>query len=312
MKPEHLDHFCAIGIDVGGTKTAAGLVMFPAGDVRSKRTIATQPARGGEAVLQDVEDLVQQLCAEARDAQHAVRGIGLGICELVDEAGNVLSENCLAWKRVPVQQRLSRFAPVHLEADVRAAALGEALFGAGRQFRNFLYVTIGTGISSCLVIDGRPYAGTRGASGTFASSPLSWTCEQCGHIEKRSLEEIASGPGMVACFNQRSSRLAKSGEEVLAAANAGDSAGISIVQSAGHALGSAVALLVNVLDPEAVIVGGGLGLASGLYWDSFLSSARRHIWSEVHRLLPIVPAARGPDAGLIGAAAAIWKRMTKS
>jgi glucokinase len=93
----------------------------------------------------------------------------------------------------------------------------------------------------------------------------------------------------------------------VAAAVAGDFEAAHIVRSAGEALAASVGLLVNVLDPEAVVVGGGLGLSEGPYWESFLGSTRYHIWSELHRNLPIVRAATGPDAGVIGAAARAWR-----
>ena len=95
---------------------------------------------------------------------------------------------------------------------------------------------------------------------------------------------------------------------MLAAAAAGDTQAADVARSAGAALGSTVALLVNVLDPEAVVVGGGLGLSDGLFSDSFIAATRRNIWSVVNRDLPIIRAATGRDAGLIGAAAAAWKR----
>lgn len=94
---------------------------------------------------------------------------------------------------------------------------------------------------------------------------------------------------------------------MLAAIAAGDADAAQVVRSGGEALGAAVGLLANVLDPEAVVVGGGLGLSEGLFWDSLVASMRRHIWFEAHRALPIVRAATGPDAGLIGAAAAAWQ-----
>ncbi len=164
---------CAIGVDVGGTKIAAGLVAFPHGEVRARRQIATAPARGGEAIFADVLRLCEELTTAARAQDRRVDGIGIGVCELVDLDGNVVSENCIAWKNVPVREQLSKLAPACIEADVRAAALAEAMFGAGRPFKQFLYVTVGTGISCCLVLDGKPFTGAHGATGTMASSPLS-------------------------------------------------------------------------------------------------------------------------------------------
>src|SRR5262249_11256337 len=95
-------------------------------------------------------------------------------------------------------------------------------------------------------------------------------------------------------------------EEVLAVAAAGDREAVHVAASGGAALGTSVGFLANVLDPEALIVGGGLGLASGLYWDSFVVSTRGHIWAEERGGLPILPAGLGTDAGVIGAAALLW------
>jgi glucokinase len=148
-------------------------------------------------------------------------------------------------------------------------------------------------------------------------------CTECGARVKVVLEEIASGPALVARYNQAlnlANREAKAnpglqrpgqsvrGEEVLAEANTGHPLATQVVKTAGEALGVGAGWLVNVLDPESVIVGGGLGLAGGLYWDSFVASTREHIWAEAARDLPILPAALGVEAGLIGAAATVIRR----
>jgi glucokinase len=293
---------------VGGTNIAAGLVRFPSGEVQTRRQIPTAPARGGEAIFADVLGLCEDLRGAARGQDQRVACVGLGICELVDLDGNVVSDNCIAWQGQPVQQRLSKLAPAVVEADVRAAALAEAMFGAGKSFKQFLYVTVGTGISCCLVLDGKPFTGARGATGTMASSAVSAPCGHCGRVNDRTLEEIASGPALVARYNRHHPGGVDNGQAVLAAAAAGVSKAADVVRSAGDALGSTVALLVNVLDPEAVVIGGGLGLSDGLFSDSFIAATRRDIWSAVNRDLPIIRAATGRDAGLIGAATAAWKR----
>jgi len=304
--------FVVIGIDVGGTKIAAGVIRFPDGHICAQQVTPTAPKRGGEAVLNDVVRLAGELSAGAKASGLEVDGIGIGLCELVDPTGRILSANCVSWQDQPVAERLSHLAPVTIEADVRAAALAEALFGAGRSFRVFLYLTVGTGISSCLMIDGAPYLGARGATGTMASSPLSLTCNQCGHITRETLEELSSGPALVARFNSARPGAAQAGPQVITAAAAGDTEALAVVRSAGEALGSSVGLLVNVLDPEAIIVGGGLGLSEGPFWEAFVASTRFHIWSEVHRDLPIQRASTGKTAGVIGAAAAAWKKVTDS
>lgn len=291
----------AIGIDIGGTKIAGGVVSLPTGTLIASHRIPTLPARGGEAVLYDTEQLIERLTLEAHEAGLTIDAIGIGLCELVSPTGQILSNSCFDWTRLPVLERLSTRAPVVLEADVRAAAFAEARLGAGQSFQQFLYITVGTGIASCLVLEGRPFKGARGATGTLASSPLGIVCDRCGHVHQTTLEQIASGPALADRFNRLSQGSIATGADVLAAAGR-DELALEVIQSAAEALGAHVGLLVNVLDPEAVIVGGGLGSSTGLYWEYFLESARRHIWSSVHRGLPILQAGLGADSGVVGAA----------
>jgi glucokinase len=301
---------CAVGLDVGGTKIAGGLVRFPAGVVTDRQVRPTRPERGPEAVFQDVADLAAGLARGAAFAGLPLIGVGIGVPELVDPEGRVTSGHCIDWQGWPLPERLAALGAVRVEADVRAAALAEALFGAGRPYHVFAYVTVGTGISSTLVQGGRPYAGARGNALVLGSSPLSSVCPQCGAEFHPVLEEIASGPALARRYNQRRAAAARGGEEVLEAAAAGDHEAIGAVRSAARALGTSVGFLVNVLDPEAVVVGGGLGLAGGLYWDELVASTRRHIWAPHTRDLPVLPAALGGDAGITGAAAALWQGQT--
>ena len=301
--------FTALGIDVGGTKIAAGAVTFPDGRVHLRREIPTRAERGGEAVLDDVLQLATELTTEAGAQNFQLNGIGLGVCELVSNSGEIVSSNCLRWRSADVREGLATVAPTVIEADVRAAALAEAIFGAGRQNRVFVYVTVGTGISSCLVLDGKPFTGARGVTGTAASSLLPHLGQPWDSGAPATLEQIASGPALVVRFNQLHGH-AQSGQEVLTAARSGNASALTVVRTAGEALGATIAWLVNVLDPETVIIGGGLGLSEGPYWDSLIVSTRKHIYSDLHRDLPILRAATGADAGVIGAAAAAWKKIS--
>ncbi|MSU61814.1 MAG: ROK family protein [Pedosphaera sp.] len=296
---------CTIGVDIGGTKIAAGLVTFPDGQVRVRKIIPTLPKRGGEAVLTDIEKLARDLMGEASLMNLEAKGIGVGVCEIVDLSGQVASANCITFQGLPVRERLSRIAPTILEADVRAAARAEAMFGAGRGARVFLYVTIGTGIASCLVMDGHPFTGAHGATGTMASGPLPHLGVMRDDPPPASLEAFAAGPALVRRFNAIRGN-AQSGQDVLAAASEGNVRAIEVVRTSGEALGASIGALINVLDPELVVLGGGLGMSEGLYRDTLINSARRHIWWEGHRNVPIVPAATGTDAGIIGAAATVW------
>lgn len=282
----------AVGLDVGGTKIAGGLVRLPAGEVVARRRVAT---RGSEAALADAVAMAGELAGLVPAGGRFV-GVGLGVPELVDLDGRLASAAALDWRGIALAERFAGVGPVWVEADVRAAARAEARLGAGRGYRLFVYVTVGTGISHALVQDGRPYAGARGNALVFASAPVSARCGVCGAWVRSVLEATASGPALAAACG------AGRAEDVLAAASGGDARAEAVVRDAAEALGSGVGWLVNVLDPEAVVVGGGLGLAGGLYWEALVDAARRHVWAEAARALPIVRAELGGDAGMVGAA----------
>jgi glucokinase len=292
------NHADVIGVDIGGTKIAAGIVQMPEGRVVFRQEIPTRAERGGDAVLTDVELLLAHLSTGRK-----IQALGVGICEIVDRSGRLASECTIHWQHLPVTARLRRFAPLLLEADVRAAARAEATFGAGQRFESFLYVTIGTGISSCLVIKGEPWAGAHGAAGTMASGPLP-------HDTSASLEDLASGPALVRRFRETGGAVS-SAQEVLSAATLGDEPALHIVTSAAALLGGTLGWMVNILDPQAIVIGGGLGLAEGLYHDLLVPATRRHIWWPGHQNLPIVRASCGNDAGIIGAAALAWEKAIK-
>lgn len=296
----------AIGLDVGGTKIAGGVVLWPSGDVRNRTIIPTGPERGGAAVLQDTIDLADRLRDWAGQNEIDVAGIGAGVAELVDCDGNVTSSCTIKWSGVPVREKLSEVMPAQVESDVRTAALAESLFGAGRGHSFFAYVTVGTGISYCLMQHGEPLKGANGNAITLSSSPLSTVCTHCGAKLRPVLEEFASGPAIAKRFAQVRKSAISTAEEVFRAASDGDRDAIEILISAGQALGVSAAFLVNVLDPELMVVGGGLGMAGGFYWDAFLKSCREHIFADNSRNLPIITAKLGTDAGLVGAAAIVF------
>jgi glucokinase len=301
--PESAGHY-AIGIDVGGTKCAGGIVCMPDGRVLARRLQPTRPERGGEPLLIDVLEMASSLQAEAQRLGVKVASIGVGVAELVSPVGEVLSDAIIRWKNVGVGERIERETGlrVYVDADVRAAARGEAHLGAGRKYVSFLYVTVGTGISASIVIQKLPYAGTWGLTGTFASSPGLIATDGGNVVSGPPLEQFASGPALAVRYAAIVPDFAGSAQEVLTLAESGDAAAKSIATSAGQALGAGVAQLVNTLDPEAVVIGGGLGLAGGLFRMTIEDSMRTHVWSEMHRDVPLLSAKLGKDAGWIGAA----------
>src|SRR6266699_68521 len=300
----------AIGLDIGGTKIAAGVVLWPSGHILQKTIIPTNPKRGGKAVLKDTLDVAKNLYDWAQEESIEITGIGAGVAELVDCDGNVTSSCTIDWSGRPVQQKLSEIAPALVESDVRAAAEGEALFGAGRGHPLFIYVTVGTGISYCLMQNGEPLKGVNGNAITMASSALSTVCTHCGTKLRPVLEEFASGPAIAKRFAQtKESNSNETCQDVFRAASTGDKDAIEILHSAGEALGVSVAFLVNVLDPGMIVVGGGLGTAGGTYWHAFERSCRRHIFADISRELPIVTAKLVIDAGFVAAAAVVFAQQ---
>jgi glucokinase len=251
----------ALGVDVGGTKIAAARVDVERGAVLASRRRPTAPERGPEAVLDDCRAVIGELGEGA---------VGLAVCELVGPDGRVRSAETVDWRDTDLFETFDA-----VESDVRAAAIAEARFGAGRERPDFLYVTVGTGVSHCLMVDGRPRRGARGSAiGTGA--PL--------------VEQWSSGLALA----RRSGHA--SAEEALA-----DPAAADVVEEGAHRLGLALAALVNALDPGAVIVGGGLGL-NGSYRERVEVALRSAVYDPEARDLPVLPAGLRADAPVIGAA----------
>jgi glucokinase len=284
---------------------------MPSGDVLARRLQPTAAARGGEAVLADVIALARSLREEATGPGVSPRAIGVGVAELVSPGGEILSAATIAWKGIEVGRRvlLETSLPAVIEADVRAAARGEAELGAGRGLQSFVYVTVGTGISACLVLAGAPYTGARGLAGSFASGSLLCAGDHGELVAGPPLEQFAGGPALASRLAACDATFTGSAPEVLALAEAGNRAAQAVVDSAAGALGAAIAQLVNTLDPEAVVIGGGLGLAGGRYRLKLQEALRNHIYADSHRDIPLLDARLGADAGWIGAALSAAKDL---
>ncbi|MDZ7801394.1 MAG: ROK family protein [Trueperaceae bacterium] len=284
----------AIGIDVGGTKTAAALVDLATGALRARREEPTRPERQGREVLDDTLALARHLLSLPRPPDRPFRGIGVGVAELVDLRGHVITGHTVRWAGLPVRARLAEVAPTFVDADVRAAARAEAIFGAGRGHDDFVYVSIGTGISSCLVLNGTPYPGAHGRAGVLGTGVR--------RDASRSLEARASGPALVRRYRLASGQDTTHGRDVAHLAANGDVHAQAVLDEAADALGDALAWLVDVLDPAVLIVGGGLGTSGGRYWNRLVRATRQGIWTPGSRDVPVLPAATGTDAGVLGAA----------
>src|SRR5262249_52805388 len=181
------------------------------------------------------------------------------------------------WRGTDLASAFARLGPLHIESDVRAAAVAEARLGAGRGLGSFVYLTIGTGVSHTFVIDGAPWPGARG-NALVVGAPL--------------VEIEASGPRLAALAGKARA------EDVLSSGT--DEAAVNAVT---ELLAGELARLINAMDPEAVLIGGGLGLAPA-FRDRLIEKTRPLIYAERTRELSICPADFGRDAGIIGAALA--------
>ncbi|MEU4482168.1 ROK family protein [Micromonospora sp. NPDC023966] len=285
-----------VGIDIGGTKTAAALVG-PGGQVLERGEVPTPARSGPGAVL----DAAARLAADLLGA--ATGPVGVGTAGTVDPATGSIryaTDSLPGWTGTPVAgalaARLGR--PVRVTNDVNAAALGECWAGAGRDRAHVLLVAVGTGLGGALVRNGRLETGARGAAGEVAHLPapgaerLRCGCGRHGH-----LEAIASGSGLAAAYSIETGTQV-TGRTVADRAAAGDAVAQRVVDRAGATLGAALAGLVTLLDPEAVLVAGGaagalLPAASAAY-----SAELPAGWAGV----PLLPAALGADAVVVGAA----------
>lgn len=292
----------ALGIDVGGTKIAAGVVLCSTGKVLYEKRIATDPERDPEAILRDVSELAFTLNRAAQESGYSLHAVGLGVPEIVSLEGTIESGYTIDWRNLQIREFFSGIGPTTIVSDVRAAALAESTFGEGCDVHSFGYITIGSGISSCLVIDGEPYPGSNGAAHVLASAHIECTCPYCGRMHHFNLEQYASGAGIARRYSHATSTREDSAEVVLNRATEGDAQAEDIVYSAGRALGTAIGLFVNVTDPQVVVIGGGLGNAGGAFRSYIVEAAYRHIWHAPAREVAIVNAALEERAGVVGAA----------
>ena len=263
----------AIGIDVGGTKIAAGLVDTATGVVEARSSAGRGPERDAAAVLADCVGDGRRLAA----GQPGVP-IGIGVCELVDREGHTQSAQSSTGARLDVAGAFAAIGPAVVESDVRAAAVAEARFGGGRGVEDLLYVIVGHGH---LVL------------------PRARRSRLRGRARQRDLLRRAAGRGRRERPRPRARRAGASGPRTCSPTRRST----HVVEAAAAALGAGLAWLVNALDPGMVVIGGGLGLVDR-YRDLAVPAMRPMIFADNSRDLPVAPAQLGADAGVIGAALA--------
>lgn len=300
--------------DFGGTNLRAALVS-EAGEVLVRHEIGTPAGASPDAVLERIAGLLGEVRDRGAEAPVAA---SLAVAGLIDaERGVVMvSPNIPAFRNLaltgPLSERLG--IPVSIENDASAAALGEHRFGAGRGTRHLLHATLGTGIGGGLVIDGRLYRGAQGLAGEIGHIVLDPAGPPCGCGARGCLEAIAGG----VAFGRRARRLVESGSvpvlaEIAAgqpataghlaeAARRGAPAAIAEIRNGGHSIGIGLGSIVNILNPDAVTLSGGL-LGMGDFLLDPLRAAMASLAYGPAAGTPIRTSTLGEDAGLLGAAA---------
>ena len=311
----------AIGVDAGGTKVEALLVGVEDGGSILDRRRAQTPATDAEATTRTIVALARELMAGRDD----VSAVGVGAAGMVDRGGVMRFAPNLAWREFPLAERIRSGVglPTLVDNDANVAAWGEFRFGAGRGSNDMLLVTVGTGIGGGIVAGGKLFRGGHGFAGEIGHIIVEPNGPVCGCGNLGCWEQVASGRaigrlGREAAEEHPESLIvelagrasAVTGLVVTAAALEGDHVAVRILAEVGRRLGEGIAGLVNILDPDIVVVGGGVIEAGEL----ILEPARRAFVDSVeapeHRPeVPLVPAVMGNDAGAVGAADLAWVEL---
>jgi glucokinase len=305
----------AIGVDVGGTKVAAG-VVDEAGTILARTRRPTPSTSPG-----DVERTIADVVAELR-ADHEVQAVGIGAAGFIDtERATVLFAPNLAWRDEPLRDEVAKLIglPVVVENDANAAAWAEYRFGAGRGEDHLVCVTVGTGIGGGMVLGGQLFRGRFGIGAEFGHMQVIPEGRRCGCGQRGCWEQYCSGRALLHeareiadVQREYGKRLLELGNgrpegieapEVTTAAREGDPAALACFEEVGRWLGQGLADLASLLDPGCFVVGGGVADAGEL----LLGPARRvfaeHLTGGTHRPhADIRHAALGNAAGMVGAA----------
>ncbi|MFB6889794.1 ROK family protein [Kitasatospora sp. NPDC056327] len=292
------------GVDIGGTKISAGLVT---GDGTLERivTVPTPAAEGPAAVLAAAAGAVRGL-------DHDVLAVGIGSAGVIDPVGGLVrsaTDALPGWAGTDLRGGLRDHlgVPVAVDNDVHAHALGEAWTGAAAGRRTVLLVAVGTGVGGSLLVDGRVHHGARAAAGHvghIAATPaagLPCTCGGTGHVEA-----VSSGPALLTAYLRRGGTPGTGHlSRVAAAAGAGDELAAEVLADGARALGQVIGGLANVLDPDVVLIGGGVSRCGDAWWHPLLEAVEGELLPPL-RGLPVHPGALGPAAAVIGAARLGW------
>jgi fructokinase len=285
-----------IGIDLGGTKIE-GVVLDAGGRVLHRERVPTEREGGYEAIVARVAALTGRLRARA-----AVGHVGIGTPGSTSARdGTLKNSNTTCLNGRPLRADLERAIglPVHMENDANCFAVAEAVHGAARGHRLVFGVILGTGVGGGIVVDGRPWTGPQHIAGEWGHhrlDPAGPPC-YCGH--RGCVEALVSGPALARAYAEASGGEADAAQ-VIARAEAGEAIAADVVTRWLDWFGRGLANVVNILDPDVIVLGGGLSRADLLY-DRGRAAVAHYVFNDELRT-PIVRHALGDSAGVIGAA----------
>ncbi len=304
-----------IGIDLGGTNLKLGLVT-PEGRIVAKRSVPTEADRGPDHVLGRMAEAARDIARDADDAA-TVRAVGVGAPGPLDTKAGVVvfAPNLPGWRDVAVRDRLQgAFGwPVTLENDANAAAYGEFRCGAGRDVDNLVMLTLGTGVGGGMVLGGRLFRGTSDAGAELGHIMIERGGRRCGCGNRGCLEAYASATAVVARTTEaveagERSTLASAGDfsakDVFDAADAGDSLAGRIVEETADCLGIGIASILHVVNPEMVVLGGGMAGAGEPFLDRVRRQVEASAFERAWSVCEVRLSTLGGDAGILGAALA--------
>lgn len=306
------------GIDVGGTSVKCGLFQTD-GNLVDKWEIPTRTENNGSEILPDVAKAIDKKIQEKGLDKADVEGVGIGIPGPVNDKGEVACAVNLHWGFKEVAKELSDLTGLYAMAgnDANVAALGEAWKGAAEGARNTIMITLGTGVGGGIIVDGKILAGTHGAGGEVGHANINHDEEEkCNCGNQGCLEQYASATGIVTVAKRvlaatdKDSTLRKcpriSAKNVLDAYKAGDQVAAEIMDQVGDKLGGALAVFTCVLDPESIVIGGGVSRAGQPLIDCITKYYKKYAF-KVCKDTPLVIASLGNDAGIYGAARMVIK-----
>ncbi|MCS7241188.1 ROK family protein [Candidatus Caldatribacterium sp.] len=310
-----------VAAKIGVKRVRVGLANLK-GELKSK-TVEPLVSSHFQDVIAQILRMVQALLV----ATPHPRILGMGVCcpGVIDrETGEVVKAVNLGWYNVPLQKLLSEHFewPVFVEDGADAGALGEKWFGNGKDVKNLIYVVVGNGIGSGVIVNGELYTGHQHAAGEFGHTSIDFSGPPCpcgnrGCLElyasalaivRKAQEAIAKGePTIIRDLAEEEGEL--SGELISEAAFLGDAVALRIFQETGELLGKAIGNLVNIFDPEMVILGGGLSLAHPIFFETIATTVKHYSLFLHREPVEVRRAFFGGDSELVGAAALTVERV---